>query len=57
MNLIDEKKSMFEIGIWKLDIDNKNINKIISKEDFQLEKNYWIEHITIFQITMTLFFY
>ena len=35
-----------EIGIWKLDIDNKNINKIISKEDFQLE-NYWIEHITI----------
>jgi len=51
LNLIDESKSIFkldEIGIWKLDIDNKNINKIISKEDFQLEnKNYWIEHITI----------
>jgi len=51
LKMIDYSKSFFnpnEIGIWKVNIKDNEIKKIISAEDFKLEdKNYWIEHITI----------
>lgn len=48
---VDLKNRIFkenEVGIWKYDIDNKRLKKIISAEDFKIKNDqFWIEHINI----------